>query len=272
MGNVMFKGVEVTKTSQVLKPSDLVNKALTKLFQIIDQDKVILCGGAAIQHHIDNAGLPIKHKIGQDELDILVPDLATLRATLKKSGKFFYISHYHDYVKKKPSYVVADSFYGVLVDKETNVKIDLFDVWPFYPQDLIEVSFNGKPLLLRSPEDQAVTQMLESYRILGIICRENAISPRQFPETYWLNSISNPLTLQRLWSMHPLMNSKSNLYPFRYPETYEDAYLKLASFMLNHPEVVFKTSRKGSDQKEPKCPECIEDKEIKINVPHKPGK
>ncbi len=268
----MFKGAEVTKTNQVLKPSDLVNKTLKEFLQIANQNEVIICGGVAIQHHLDNAGLPIKQKVGQDEVDLLAVDLKTLQSILKKSGKFFYISHYHDYSKKKADYVHADSFYGVLIDKETNVKIDIFDVWPFYPQKLIEVSFNGKPLLLRSPEDQAVTQMLESYRILGTSCHENAISPRQFAETYWLNSISNPIILQRLWSMHPLMNSKSNLYPFRYPGTYEEAYLNVASFMLNHPEVVYKTPKKDGNQKESRCPECVDDKEIKVNVPSQPAK
>lgn len=256
---------KINKTNEELTVSGETEKSLDKLLKVCDPKDVILCGGVIINHHLQKNSLTVPCVIGQDDIDMKVVDLKTLRKILGGAKKEFHISHYHDYAKKKGDYIHIDRFFGGLVDKENNVKVDMFDIENFIPQELDEFNYKGKKILARTLEDQIITKMLETYRILGTSCQENAISPKQFPELYWLVSVSNPLKIQRLWSTHPYNNTLRDKFPFEFPETFEEAYTKALSWMYHHPEIVERFKKKELDKRYKKsCSECTHDPELPL--------
>lgn len=202
--------------------------------------------------------------IGQRDIDIKVKSLASLDKILEKAKKDFEIAHYHNYSLKKSSYYHIDRFYGSLVDKQNKVKVDLFDIENFIPQQLNEYRYKGIKLLVRSLNDQIVTKMLETYRIFGISCRESAIDPKQFAELYWMVSISNPVEIQKLWSEHPLLNLARNNTPMTFPERFEDAYVSSLSWMYHRPEIVAKIGVSKTEKEKVSCAECVTDKRFPL--------
>ena len=250
---------KINKTNEELVVTGKSEESLDRLLSVCDPKDIILCGGLVINHHLQKNSLSVPSVIGQDDIDMKVMDLKTLRKVLGQAKESFHISHYHDYAKKKGDYLHIDRFFGGLVDKKNNVKVDIFDIENFIPQELDEFKYKGKKILARSLEDQVVTKMFETYRILGMSCRENAINPKQLPELYWLVSISNPLKIQKLWVEHPYHNTLRDTFPTNFPPTFEEAYTQALSWMYHHPEIVEKSKKKDTEKYKKSCPECTED-------------
>ena len=256
---------KINKISEELVVTGKSEKTLDKLLKFCDPKDIILCGGVVINHYLQKNSLTVPSVIGQDDVDMKVMDLKTLRKILESAKKDFHISHYHDYAKKKGDYIHIDRFFGGLVDKEDNVKVDIFDIENFPPQELNEFTYKGKKILARTLEDQIITKMLETYRILGTSCQENAINPKQFAELYWMVSISNPIKIQKLWTLHPYHNTLKDTFPMNFPENFEEAYTKSLSWMYHHPEIVERFKKKDIDEKYKKsCPECTEDPDFPL--------
>jgi len=257
---------KVIETNEKLVVNKKVEKTLDRLLEICDPQDIILCGGIVINHYLKKNNLTLPYVIGEGDLDIKIKDHKTLREVLKKAQKDFHITHYHDYSKKKGDYFHVDSFYGVVVDKKNDVKIDIFDIENFVPQELNEFEYKGKKILGRSLEDQIVTKMLETYRILGTSCQKNAIDPKQFAQLYWLVSISDPIKIQRLWSNHPYQDRSNKLFEMNFPQSFEEAYTKTLSFMYHHPEIVSKTIKEDKEKQKTACKECVNDPDFPLRT------
>ena len=255
---------KINKINEELVVTEKSEESLDKLLEVCDPKDIILCGGLVIYHHFQKNSLTVPFIVGQEDIDMKVMDLKTLRKILKGTQKDFYIFHYHDYSKRKGDYIHIDRFFGGLVDKKNDVKVDIFDIENFIPQELDEFKYKGKKILARSLEDQIVTKMLETYRILGMSCRENALDPKQFAELYWLVSISNPLKIQKLWAEHPYHNTLKDTFPSDFPPTFEEAYTQALSWMYHHPEIVSKPKKKGTEKYKSSCVECTKDLEFPL--------
>lgn len=257
---------EIIETNEVLVAAEANTQVIDDLLAVVGSDKTIFCGGIAIAHHLKQGYMAEPHQLAENDLDALVITINhILRPEILNA---FDVRHIHDYSKKAEPYhnfsLPHDKFYVVLKHKKTGVTVDMFHDKPFDPIQLDKVKFGDLEILIRSAEDQSVTKLLETIRVMGSNLYElpkgPIIHPKQIPELLYLLTVCNPEVVQRIWATHPTRIAMG--YPFDFYEALGDC----VGYVARHPDMIPRTAPKsetgpqvvaGVEKKD--CPECIFD-------------
>lgn len=200
-----------------------IKVSLRNLLPHVNLEKLILCGGVAIRHHLKNSGVEFDYVSPGNDIDILLEDLSDLRPSVSDD---FLIYHYHDYEGQTDR---PEEFFVALVHPETKTKIDIFNYKPYLPFDPVEVVSEGVTLQMRNAEDQLATQVLESAGVL----KSNKIAKK------WLENIEGLLKISDLEKASEYMKAK--LVEFSESDL-EKVHAKTLAYLKEHPEQVVESA------------------------------
>lgn len=197
--------------------AERIKSSLIKLLPHLNTHTLILCGGIAIRHHLKEANQPFNYDTPVNDLDCQVKNIFDVKPSITQD---FLLSHYHDYSGKKGH---DDDFYIALVDPETKIKTDFFSYPPYLPFDPIKVNFENIPLLMRNPEDQLATQVLESSYVLA----GSTIDPK------WLKNIEALMKISDLNKAEKYFKNKERN---KFQENITQIFSKIKAYLAKHPQ------------------------------------
>ena len=74
---------KINKIDEELVVTGESEKTLDRLLSVCDSKDIILCGGIVINHYLQKNSLTVPSVIGQDDIDMKIMDLKTLRKILE---------------------------------------------------------------------------------------------------------------------------------------------------------------------------------------------
>lgn len=222
------------ETDLVLGFTDEGNKTavgiLERLMPHFIAGNLVIVGGLATTHHLLSRGITSTQRSFND-LDIMIKDPAEMKPSITDE---FLIYHYHP--------LKGTSFYILLVDPQTRVKIDVFDYDPPPVQpEVVQVA--GYSVPIRGVEDQFTKTLFDLMRITT----PHRTDPKQFSDARLLMQIADLERAQQIWAKR-----YSSIYSFSIAE----AMSKAEEGRLKYPDRVFEHPYRRSEIYT--CGECKE--------------
>lgn len=213
----------------MIKIEPLVDSFLQKLLPHLADQKFMIVGGLAIRYYLDQFGIsyPIRDF---NDIDIKIESSDVLLPSVTKD---FLVYHYH--------LSANGSFYIVLVDPETKIKIDIFDM-TIKNEHSIKVPFHEYKLKIVRLEDQFVKTIYDIERI----SEDKKVDPKQFVEAELLEQIVDMKLADKIWKERRYIN---------YPSSISLAFQRARKIALDHPEWV--QEKPFRHTKAYKCNECL---------------
>src|SRR5260221_6345376 len=208
--------------------SKMVDKFLQKLIPHLVESEYLIVGGLAIRYQLHKHG--VSYPIGDfNDLDLKANSPHAVKPSVTKD---FLIYHYHPLKNR--------SFFIVLVDPETKIKIDVFDR-TIKEEGFEEIVFHGSKIKVVNIEDQLVKTVFDIQRI----SQENKVDPKQFIDTRLLLKVADMEKANEIW--------RDREYR-QYPTTIHEAIDRAEQIYKEHPEwVVEKPFRHLEPYVCPKC-------------------
>lgn len=193
-------------------------RILTKVLPHVARENLVIVGGLAMRHHWIRHGIDYPKRPFND-LDLMIKDQAELKPSITED---FHIYHYHP-----PR---GTSFYAGLIDRETKVKVDIFDYFhpPINPE-VVQVA--GVTLRIRGAEDQLTKTVYDLMKITD----GQSLGPKQFVSAALLLQVVNLEEAEQIWKMK---------YFAKYPFSLQDALSVAENERIKHPERVFEHSHR----------------------------
>lgn len=217
--------------------SPKVEKTIDKLLDHLKPENYALVGGLAIEYYLE------KHRIARPrrnlgDLDFILRSGDTLLPSVSRD---FLIYHYHP---EKDG-----QFYFVVVDKETQMKVDLFD-WSVPPNQLVEVGYKDQTLPIISAEDQLVKTVWDMMKP----AQGYVVDPKQFDEGSLLRKIVDIDLANQYWREKELGRFGADI----------DAAMRLAiKSREEHPELLIKNPYRKNQPYE--CEGCQSTTDFKVD-------
>ncbi|MBI2020682.1 hypothetical protein HYS94_04680 [Candidatus Daviesbacteria bacterium] len=191
-------------------------EVLGRLIPHFSQNNLVIVGGLAIRHHLLSREVSYPQRSFND-LDLKIKDPTEIKPSICDE---FWIYHYHP--------LRDSSFYIVLADPQTKIKIDIFD-YNSPPLETEVVQIAGYSLQVRGLEDQFIKTLFDLMRITG----RHRTDPKQFSDAILLMQIADLEKAQRFWT-----EKYAHIYPFTVQEAIsqaEEARLKYPDRVFEHP-------------------------------------
>lgn len=198
---------------------------LLKLLKHVNVENLVICGGLAIRHHLKSNNVPFDYQRGFNDIDFLLKNLSDVKPTITQD---LLIYHYHDYSGKIGH---ADDFYISVIDEDTKIKADIYSYKPYTPIEPEKIRFKEYELLLRNPNDQLATQLLE---VAGIY-KGNNVDPK------WLDNINALSVIAKMDKVGSDYNRKLGLTG---SEDVRQIINDLKNYLVSHPEQLVRKSNK----------------------------
>jgi hypothetical protein len=141
--------------------SSRIEKTLDHLISCIDPNKIVFVGSLPIRYFFEQLDISYRKKDLAD-LDAILPSLKNIKENVTDYFSIYHVHNYPDYKSKYFSF----KFFVAMVDKETNIKMDIFSDYPYTPENVIKYPYKNSFIKLQSAEDQLITQVLEAERIM----------------------------------------------------------------------------------------------------------
>lgn len=202
---------------------------IAKILPHFSQADPVIVGGLARRHHLLRRGKTFPERPFND-LDIMVDDESKVKPSILND---FLITHYHPAGKR--------SFYTGLIDRQTNVTVDLFDS-RHAPIDPETVLVGGVKLKVRGIEDQLTHHIYDLLRFMD----GQTASPKQFDSITQLTEIANLSKAEEIWTLK---------YAERFPFSLQTGVQMIEEERARHPERIFEHPERKSEAYA--CPECV---------------
>lgn len=209
---------------------------LQKLLPHLAKDKFMIVGGLAIRYYLTKVGVdyPIREF---NDLDIKAESTKVLASSVTND---FLIYHYHPENN--------GAFYIVLIDPETKIKVDIFDM-TIKDEQFVMIPFHEWNLRMVRLEDQFVKTVFDIQRI----SKEKKVDPKQFLGTRLMTTIVNMDLADEIWKKR---------HHKELPNSIRLAVKRAQKIAEDHPE--WTQERPFRHEKPYYCPDCIEVKEFPI--------